>query len=868
MPVEKSNPPEMVRINTTLWEAIDLSVFFVKEALKDLLDTGEFSENSTAIKFLLHNLVQVILDPVVLATQMESLAKTSWIDSLLTINWALFGVTLFSGLACVIFLFLPMVFRLKKERKSAFALFNELPKSSCANEMARHTQELDKLEKLYKNQQRIKVESSGRDVFVDLVLIFLLSIILLVICALLANVGLIYDLNSEPNSLNGLLVETRYKQAVFQVNILAHESFEDEMVNESDWIKTEFASSRQMFLDASSQYSELVDSIEVGRIHTILFNRPCPGMEATCQGLLQLNKVMINKATSIFYGNDAEAIDELWSEVVALYITSSEWMDEIADLIADQDSHVGVVMSAIFYTAYGLAVALSLLSYLILRPQFRSLELQTMRGLQLLLSLPLSMLMSIDSIHQFLERGFSEYQESSTSLIKEHEQATKAILEGSQDAIIMVNEVLDVTFFNPAAEELTGYKAEDVLGKSLIPMLDLTTGKKLETAANKYLTVRKASKFSTKQFAWNSNNTSEAEGEMSTSIIRKDNTNVPVLISAISTTSSEGIQFAFFLKDIRHIKENQKQYDMLLHNILPDAIIETLRKNPEADVSAHYKSVTVFFGDIVEFTPKAAKLTPQSLVGMLNTLFCRWDVLCEEIGIEKIKTIGDCYMCACGVPVACEDHASKMLKFAIAALQSLHEFNQETHADEWPALQLRIGINTGPVVAGVIGKTKLQYDMWGDAVNIASRVESNGLPNTIQVSKTTYELVKDQFKFKSRGMITLKGKGEQECFILDENVIPKSGSIMIADSVPRTPTRAITSPNAVAVASLLRRTSLTQLSSARSSVRGSDSQGDALSAMVKGPVGGAGIAGTGGAGLAGTGGAAPPVASTIDDCDL
>ena len=179
-------------------------------------------------------------------------------------------------------------------------------------------------------------------------------------------------------------------------------------------------------------------------------------------------------------------------------------------------------------------------------------------------------------------------------------------------------------------------------------------------------------------------------------------------------------------------------------------------------IAEGYKEVSVLFADIVGFTRLTSHITPSELIHTLNQLFSRWDHMCETYKIEKIKTIGDCYMAAGGVPERSVDHARNVMEFAIAMLDSLLEFNAETNND----LRLRIGINTGPVVAGVIGTKKFSFDLWGDAVNVASRMESTGVANRIQVSQSTYDELKDYYVFEERGKLPVKGKGNMIVYLL------------------------------------------------------------------------------------------------------
>lgn len=178
-------------------------------------------------------------------------------------------------------------------------------------------------------------------------------------------------------------------------------------------------------------------------------------------------------------------------------------------------------------------------------------------------------------------------------------------------------------------------------------------------------------------------------------------------------------------------------------------------------IAESYKEVTIIFADLVGFTTMSSKIKASELIHLLNGLFSKWDRICAKYKVEKIKTIGDCYMAAVGVPERLVDHAHKAVEFAIEMLQILDQFNRDTENE----LKIRIGINSGSVVAGVIGVVKMQYDIWGDAVNVASRMESSGVENRIQVSHNTFELTQDEYMYEERGSVDIKGKGKMLVYL-------------------------------------------------------------------------------------------------------
>ena len=209
------------------------------------------------------------------------------------------------------------------------------------------------------------------------------------------------------------------------------------------------------------------------------------------------------------------------------------------------------------------------------------------------------------------------------------------------------------------------------------------------------------------------------------------------------------------------IEQKNRENEALLLNILPGEIASRLKEG-EHEIADGFADVTVLFGDIVGFTALSSQISAVQVVEMLNGLFSLFDQAASELGIEKIKTIGDCYMAVCGLPKPCSDHTERMASMALRMMEATQRYGQEKGLH----LQLRIGLNTGPVVAGVIGVTKFIYDLWGDTVNLASRMESTGVPGGIQVTRSVYERLKDSFEFESRGTVQVKGKGETEAWLL------------------------------------------------------------------------------------------------------
>ena len=209
------------------------------------------------------------------------------------------------------------------------------------------------------------------------------------------------------------------------------------------------------------------------------------------------------------------------------------------------------------------------------------------------------------------------------------------------------------------------------------------------------------------------------------------------------------------------LRVEQAKAENLLLNILPRSIADRLKAQAQP-IADQFGSASILFADVVDFTPWSERLPPAEVVGYLDHLFSHFDDLAEQHGLEKIKTIGDCYMAAAGVPTPRPDHARAL---ALLALDMLDAMRSDDGVGTL-GLELRVGINSGPVVAGVIGRKRFLYDLWGDAVNTASRMESHGTPGRIQITRATYELLADDFDCEPRGTIAVKGKGEIEAWYL------------------------------------------------------------------------------------------------------
>lgn len=374
-----------------------------------------------------------------------------------------------------------------------------------------------------------------------------------------------------------------------------------------------------------------------------------------------------------------------------------------------------------------------------------------------------------------LERTNAELEErveQRTAALSRSEEKFSVAFHASPDAIAISNidtgKIIDV---NHSFLKFTGYGFADIIGQTAGPVNILAN---LEDRDRLMKLLRQEGQVRHLEYEFKIKSGEIKTGLLSAEIIELNGQ--PSLLCMVNDiTERKEAEKALQLakEDAEYARE---QSDRLLLNILPEPIAERLKKN-EGSIAERFEKATVLFADIVGFTPLSAKVSPLELVSLLNKMFSCFDRLTQKHGLEKIKTIGDAYMVAGGLPVPRDDSVEAIANMALDMQVAIADFQAYLAKQKNEQFQIRIGINTGPVVAGVIGTKKFIYDLWGDTVNVASRMESSGKPGKIQVTAATYELLKNKFIFETRGEINVKGKGKMMAYWLTGRKKFESGNL-------------------------------------------------------------------------------------------
>ena len=352
-----------------------------------------------------------------------------------------------------------------------------------------------------------------------------------------------------------------------------------------------------------------------------------------------------------------------------------------------------------------------------------------------------------------IEFDLSKRQEIE-SLIQEQNKRFQVICCSKNDAIITSDETKRILFWNKGAEYIFGYSSDEAIGQPLTLIIPTELHQRHNEGIER-MNQRKKPRVVGKV--------------LELKAIKKGGEEFPIELTLGSWDNDGKRYYSGIIRDITEKKKaeliilnEQKKSDELLLNILPKQVADELKSSGKA-TAKRYEHVTILFTDFEDFTLLASSISPGKLVKELNEIFSHFDDIIGAFQIEKIKTIGDAYFAVCGLPEKNKDHAVQCIEAAKQMFRYLEERNRKNEI-QW---KMRAGIHSGPVVAGVVGKKKYAYDLFGDTVNTASRMETNGEVGKINISETTYELIKGKYNCFPRGQINAKGKGNLNMYFVE-----------------------------------------------------------------------------------------------------
>eukprot|EP01105_Mastigella_eilhardi_P027382 TRINITY_DN841_c0_g1_i5.p1 TRINITY_DN841_c0_g1~~TRINITY_DN841_c0_g1_i5.p1 ORF type:complete len:1767 (+),score=406.96 TRINITY_DN841_c0_g1_i5:701-5302(+) len=787
---------------TSLWQAAATTGYCVNSLLhlRSVASAGEC--NDTSLRFVLDNYVQSLAGDLrdVPLCYIAGPADEADDRSAAIIAAVLFAAVLV--VVCILtVVYLPIRRKIASERKLIMRLFYDIPKSTITNMISRYSE--------IENEGQVLPERSGRTVtslgrvgvayFVSVTATFCLCTALFALTVMSVSLCKAIDKNQ-------LLFANALSLNAIQIKFLSNELVYGDTTT---WTTPEISSMMELLVnDSFTQLDHLVH-LHDSRLYETLFETPCSSVELgssdnssgscdsasnvslTCTGLAEVLTQFLRSSIEFLRLDHHSANTSSFQSAHAAFGVADSWLVHCLHVTYDKyrggPTGVRIAGEVLFPISLFTTCVFLVLTWFMVP----SVIAEYSRLVQLLLTLPPNVLLRQGAAKQLLESGgFTAATRETLSESYRGDRRSRALLDVSTDAVVATDAEGHVAIFNPAAEALFGRAASDAIGRDIDVLFTPQHAKDFRAAIRAWKKARKLQEI-TRRYGSSSSIGDEASSSAEGSsdgggedtlnrvlvnkemmMVHRTGFLIPVLISTSVASLDKGAAvFASFIKDIRNLKQREEELELekqradhLLENILPASVIGILKEHGSVPAQK-YNSVTILFADICSFTPLSAKMDPEGLVSMLNDMFSAFDYLCDRFQVEKVKTIGDAFMAATGVPTPCEDHAQRMINFAVALTQSLRRLNKKKHWE--PAITMRVGVNTGSVVAGVIGTRRFQYDMWGDAVNLAARLESSGVPGKIHVGPVTYELLRDQFNFTSRGFTHIKGKGEMPTYLLD-----------------------------------------------------------------------------------------------------
>eukprot|EP01116_Phalansterium_solitarium_P024356 TRINITY_DN8901_c0_g1_i2.p1 TRINITY_DN8901_c0_g1~~TRINITY_DN8901_c0_g1_i2.p1 ORF type:complete len:1670 (-),score=455.62 TRINITY_DN8901_c0_g1_i2:276-5285(-) len=801
--------PQFMSTNVGLWDlsgSFASAAFGVADSSLDLMRSADTNkqlrtvlDNHQTLRGALKKLQRRYEDQVFV----ESTRLSTTLIVLLPVS-----TVILAGLAGGIFW--PTLQKIKAERETVLKLFSVIPKRTVQHICDRLSRRPDPedakdQEDLHQEIQAaadadMELDMSGVTSLIhNLVIRFALVLAaVFAIIVLMFSVGLYGSISTvgvAPQITNAIATETAIKAVEFYARELR--SYDPYVFPNKSAVQKVLLQSvgdlRQVFQELKFGDDRasglLMDRKDPEIDHYMLF-APCkfPNPDAVCRGLsMLLYRYLEEAAELVTY--PAELLNFTTPKLNDLLflsgtgakpadpVTGSGQMSVFIDsIVAHLQSLSGTRRSELSGALIGLfsvGLPIVFVGYFVLQPVEKKLRKENKRTMKMLLMIPGDAIDRVEAIRDFLDSGDTE---AAKRKVKEAVVGSAArnqrIVMTAVDAIVVIGPDKLIEFVNPAAERTFGYATDELLGQNVKILMGPDDASVHDSMVDRFLARAKSA------------HSLPMRGQRDVTGIHKDGSEFPLQVFLTTGQVNGRIFISALMQDVSVLRENeaalrreQAKSEKLLHSILPATIAEQLKeegiegsKNIMAD---KYREVSVLFADIVGFTELSSKVTAAELVFTLNQLFCTWDLLCDKHKVEKIKTIGDCYMAAAGVPERCLDHASRIIEFAIEMLDSLAEFNASQPTMN---LNLRVGINVGPVVAGVLGVRKVCYDLWGDTVNVASRMESTGCVGRIQVSHAAYEALKHDYFFEERGRTHVKGKGEMITYLYKHRMYERTAS--------------------------------------------------------------------------------------------
>eukprot|EP00727_Mastigamoeba_balamuthi_P000736 m51a1_g1066 putative adenylate guanylate cyclase (1736) ;mRNA; r:837566-843104 len=787
-----------------LWDAGCMLLNAFRVACNLSAPAGQL-ETRLDFRFAVENSVTVFVTELrTLATLYRDLSH----DKAARIKYFLYGffpAAMAIGFIFGVVLYVPIVLKMRRERTRAVRMFLELPKSAVINTLERLTAGGAGGGGGARDDGWLRAKGHVTPLMRLNAAYVVTCLVAVAACIVIFALALWF---STANANDGVTLAA----AGARVSSVAQLLFwaQELVVGDSTmWTRAQlvalFDRSFQRFITADRTLKYGNSSLGVrslivsdAHLYELWYQRPCPPSVpvANCRGLSTFLRFYVDGLQN--FANsfrelvnstempDAEAMQQYYEEPYAQRDTLTEWLLE--DLQYLEDAHqkdqraVEDAIVGVFAACVPLVVVLFVAANYVLH----SVAADVAHVYKMMLFVPHTVLLSVPAVAETFaladgpgaDGGSGAGGGTEEERERDQQRLTKSVVDACEDIVILCNQSRVIELFNPVAEAITGYTADQVLRRDVGVVIPADVG------ANAALLDE----------IFGDSDAARAKRLTAAEVVLRTRAGALFhsLISVSKSVVHGRVTSALFIRDITAIKEHQKELshereraEGLLLNIFPRQIADQLNAMAEqteegaggvvvaegprgaagaggraAMMASQFAEVAVVFANIAGFTALTEAMSAERVLQLLNDVFSVWDNMLDEFGVEKIKTIGNAYMAACGVPAPVADPADRAMRFSVALLGTLAARNA---AAEVP-LALRVGVNAGPVVAGIIGTRKIAYDLWGDTVNVASRMEHAGPPGCVQVNEETHRRLHDRYSFECRGLLAIQGKGDMVCY--------------------------------------------------------------------------------------------------------